>query len=344
MTLIRNLFIILTFLSIYSCESKQEEIPPFKIDENGSVICNNTSTSITKGDNIVVQDETNPIVWKGTYTETTININFTLPVGADGESEQYNFVFDKTAECPKIQRAFKFYDGKNNDVSAVTEMDILEFYNHGWVKDTQFSGLILYKDPHNKQFFSRKFWIDFTENDQIVENNTFSFFDDYFDGKFPIDIDMDKNGSVDYKMIAELKRDIGNTPQFNTYTIKLISTNESDNLILSPIIKNGPFTVIYEAPFNSENKRQYLNDVKNALDVFYEFDAPYQNYNYFLNNNLTNRDFLINNKDDYYLIKMNFGDKKFYGWIKFKYDSENHTVEILETFLNPIETKHIYVD
>jgi hypothetical protein len=41
---------------------------------------------------------------------------------------------------------------------------------------------------------------------------------------------------------------------------------------------------------------------------------------------------------------MNFGDKKFYGWIKFAYDSENYTIEILETFLNPIETKHIYVN
>lgn len=344
MTLIRNICILLTFLSILSCESKQEEIPPFKVDENGKIICNNTATSITKGDNIVVRNATNPIVWKGTYTETSIHINFTVPVGTDGESEQYNFVFDKTAECPKIQRAFKFYDGKNDDVSAVTEMDILEFYNHAWEKDTQFSGLLVYKDPHNKQLYSRKFWLDFTENDKIIENTNFSFFDDYYNGKLPIDIDMDKNGSIDYKMIAEVKRDIGNTPQFNSYTIKLISTNENENLILSPIIKNGPYTVIYEAPFNSENKRQYLNDVKNALDVFYEFDAPYQNYNYFLDNNLTNRDFLNNNKEDYYIVRMNFGDKKFYGWIKFKFDSKNYDVEILETFLNPIETKHIYVD
>jgi hypothetical protein len=137
---------------------------------------------------------------------------------------------------------------------------------------------------------------------------------------------------------------IGNKPQFNTYTIKLISTNEDENLILSPIITDGLYTVIYEAPFNSENKRQYKNDVKNALDIFYEFDAPYQNYNYFLNNNLTNKDFLNNNKEGYYIVRMNFGDKKFYCWVKFAYDSENYNIEVLETFLNPIETKHIYVN
>ena len=223
-------------------------------------------------------------------------------------------------------------------------MDILEFYNHSWEKDSQFSGLLVYKDPHNKQLYSRKFWINFTENDNLIENTNFSFFDDYFDGKLPIDIDMDKNGSIDYKMIAEEKRDIGNTPQFNIYTIKLISTNENENLILSPLIKTSPYTVIYEAPFNSENKRQYINDVKNALDVFYEFDAPYQNYNYFLNNNLTNKDFLTNNKEDYYLVSLILGGKTFYGWIKFKFDMENYEVEILETFLNPTETEHIYVD
>lgn len=344
MTFIRTLYIFLVFLTIFSCETKQEEIVPFKLDEQGNIVCNNTATSITKADTIVIRDATNPIIWKGTYTETSIHINFTLPISTDGESEQYNFVFDKTAECPKIQRAFKFYDGKNDDVSAVTEMDILEFYNHAWEKDTQFSGLLVYKDPHNKQLFSRKFWINFTENDKIIENTNLTFFSDYFDGKLPIDIDMDKDGTIDYRMIAEVKRDIGNTPQFTIYSIKLISTNESKNLILSPLIKNGPYSVIYEAPFNSENKRQYLNDVKNALDVFYEFDAPYQNYNFFLNNNLTNKDFLNNNKEDYYLISMNLNGKTFYGWIKFKFDSKNYDVEILETFLNPIETEHIYVN
>lgn len=344
MIFFRNLFTICFFLIICSCSSKPEEVEDDIIRlEDGTFLCSNTEVSITEGDNIVIESETNPVRWTGTYSENSIKINYTKSVGTDGESETYTFIFDKTDDCPEIERAYKFYDGSDDDISAVTEMQVLEFYVKQWKVDQLFSGLIYYKDPHTKEFVSIKFWVDFTEENFEAENTNYYFFSDCFGNKLPINIDINEDGVTDYKMISEETRDIGNTPQFNIYTIKLESTNQSENQILSPKNNQAPYSVIFEAPFTSENKKQYLNGAKSALDVFYEFDAPYQNFNYFLDNNLTNKKVLENNKVDYYIISMNLNDKIFYGWIKFEYSTENCNIEILETYLNPVSEEHISV-
>lgn len=339
----RKILIICSFVIICSCGSKSDDIDDVIRLEDGTVVCTNTDTSITEGDNVVVEHPTNPILWKGSYTETTIKINFTIDVGTDGESEKFAFIFNKTDDCPKIARAYKFYDGNNDDISAVTEMQVLEFYIKDWKVDQLFSGLLYYKDPHTKEFVSRKFWIEFTEENFEIENTDYSFFSDCFGNQLPINIDLNTDGITDFIMTAEKTRDIGNTPKFNIYTIKLVSSNDNINQILSPKNQQSPYSVIFEAPFTSEDKKQYFNGVKNALDVFYEFDAPYQNYNFFLNNNLTNKEVLENNKEDYYIISMNLNNTTFYGWIKFKYSTANCNVEILETYLNPIAEEHISV-
>ena len=344
MKLVKKIFILLIFLTLYSCGSKSEEIDRIKRAEDGTVICTNTKESITKEDNIVIPHATDPVLWKGTYSETSIKISFTKDIGNDGESEKYAFIFNKTDYCPKIIRAYKFYNGNKVDVSAISEIDILSFNIKDWINDLKFSGIVTYKEPHNNHFVSRKFWIEFTEENKEIENTNYLFFSDCFGNKLPIKIDINKDGIIDYKMISEETRDIGNNPQFNFYTVKLISTNENKNQILSPISNITPHTVIYEAPFTSENKIQYMNDVRNALDVFYEFDAPYQNYNYFLNNNLTNKGILENNKNDYYIISMDFNNKRFYGWIKIHFNSSNCQIEILDTFLNTIPNQHITIN
>jgi hypothetical protein len=41
---------------------------------------------------------------------------------------------------------------------------------------------------------------------------------------------------------------------------------------------------------------------------------------------------------------MYFGDKKFYGWIKFKFNALDYEIAVLETYLNPIKTKHFSVE
>lgn len=328
---------------LLSCGSKIEEDDGIKRAEDGSIICTNTIASITKEDNIVIPHATEPVLWKGTYSETSIRISFTKEISSDGESEKFMFVFDKTNDCPKLARAYKYYYGSNVDVSAITEMDVLSFNIKDWENNLKFSGTVAYKDPHNSQYFSKKFWVEFTEENLEIENTNFSFFADCFDSKLPINIDINTDGIIDYKMIYELNRNIGNKPQFSIYKIKLISNNENKNQILSPISNKIPYSVIYEAPFTSKNKVQYVNDVKDALDVFYEFDTPYQSYNYFLNNNLTYKGILGNNKDDYYIVKMEIGNQNYYGWIKVGFNSLNCQVEIIDTFLNSNAEEHISV-
>lgn len=341
--LFKNLSYFILFFIFLSCSSqgvKNLGNP----DTTQTINCSNTNISVSKQDNIVIQHATNPVLWKGTYTKNTVKISFTKTTGNDGETITFKFVFQKENNCLKIIRAFKFYNGSKVDVSAITEMDVSEFYTKEWILDKKFSGLITYIDPHDKKVYTRKFWIEFTAQDLEIENTNYLIFNDYFANKLPIDIDINKDGIVDYKIVFEKIRDIGNRPQFNKYTIKLISTYESENKILSPIKNQSPYTVIFEAPFTSENTRHYVNDVKNALDVFYEFDAPYQNYNYYLHNNLTYKGILENSKEDYYLIKMGLGNKDYYGWIKFKFNSTLCNVEVLGTYLNTTPNQHISVN
>lgn len=331
--------LILTYV-LFSCSSA-ENIGPEE-DPNLIVNCSNTGVTISEGDNIVIPHATNPVLWEGTYNDSSVKISYTKPIAT--ESETFTFVFEKVNNCLKIVSAYKFYDGKEVDVSAITAMNVSEFYTKEWEIDKKFTGILIYTDPHVKQEYSHKFWLDFTEENKEIESTSYALFEDCLGSKLPIDIDMNTDGIVDFKMVAEKVRDVGNTPQFNRYVIKLVSTNENENQILSPRRNEGPYTVLFEPPFTSENTRQYFNEVKNALDIFYEFDAPYQSFNYFLNNRLTYKEFLENEKEDYYLIKMGLADKEYYGWIQFTFNSGTCTVAILDTYLSPNPDEHVSVN
>jgi hypothetical protein len=308
-------------------EMEEEEIET-------TINCSNTDISITAEDNIVVNHATNPVRWEGTYTDTTVKIHYTIPAGVNEETETFVFVFNKIDSCLKIERGFKFYNGGEDDISALTEMNVTEFYTKEWETNKKFTGNVVYTDPHDKQVYSKKFWLEFTENNKEIVQTEFKTFESCFGNTFPLDIDMNNDGIVDYQLGFEETRDIGNTPKYNRYTIKLISTNEAENQILSPRKTQGPYSVLFQAPFTSENTRQYFNEVKSSLDVFYEFDEPYSSYNYFLSNNLTYKSFFENDRDDYYIIKMGLNNQDYYGWIKFNFDSTTCTAEILDTFLS----------
>lgn len=338
---LRTFFLLLLSIFLLSCSStnsieeqeEQEEI----------INCSTTNISITEQDNIVINHASNPVIWEGKYSEDFVTIYFTIPTGSGGETERFTFVFSKIENCLKVDRAYKYYDGKAVDVSAITAMQISEFYISEWEIDKKFTGLIFYVDPHDKNTYSKKFWLEFTENDKEEPNTNYLFFDDCVGNKLPIDIDMNNDNIIDFKLGYEKIEDVGNKPNYNRYTIKLISTFETQNKILSPEKNQGPYTILHEPPFTSENKKQYVNDVKDQLDVFYEFEEPYQKYNFFLNNNLTYKGVLGNNKADYYIISMSIDDKIYYGWIKFSLDVQNCEVQILDTYLNNVQNEHIYV-
>ena len=340
MIFLRHILIILISTLLFSCSSKAGIEDQEEPEVNN---CSNTNIGITEQDNVVIQHTTNPVFCFFSYNETVVKIKYTQPVGNDGETETFTFIFNKLDGCLKIKRAFKFYDGKQVDVSAITEINVSEFYTGEWILDKKFTGNIIFTDPHDKKVYSRKFWLEFTAQNLEIENTNYIFFNDCFGGKLPIEIDMNNDGIVDFKIISEKIRDIGNKPQFNQYTIKLISTNNYENQILSPKKNQEPYTVIFEPPFTSENTNQYFNGVKVALDVFYEFDEPYQNFNFFLHNNLTYKKYFDNSLDNYYVVKMGLDNKEYYGWIKFKFNSPECSVEILDTYLHPIEAVHISV-
>lgn len=334
-----RLFFLLILAGVLSC-SKTAEVEI--IEEIAT--CTTSEFSITSQDNIVFPHATDPTVWKGKYNIEKVKIDFTISVGTDGETEQFNFVFAKSDNCLKLDYAFKYYDGKEVDISAITTIPVDEFYIIDWKEDQLFSGVVVYRDPHNKISYTRKFWVEFSKSDKLVEETNFTYFNDCLGGKLPIDIDVNNDSFIDFKLVYEKDEDIGNAPKFSSYTVKLISTNQNKNKILSPIRNQPPYLIVYEPPFTSENKKQYFNGVKDELDVFYEFEAPFESYNFFLNNLLTYKGRLGNEKDDYFIICMELDDKTYFGWIRFSFKVLECEIEVLETFLSATENTHVSVN
>jgi hypothetical protein len=330
---------LILFLVLCSCE----EASLFGRIE-GTIVCEASDIDVSASDSIALPDSIEPVLWKGTYTDTSMKINYTKKAGTDGETETFTFIFTKKGDCLQVDRGYKFYYGSFTDVSAITQVYVLKFKIKEWEINKKFTGELVYKDHHDKQMHTLKFWVEFNEEDYETEDTNYTYFSDCLLNKLPIDIDVDKDGKTDYKIIYEEKRDVGNKPQFNSYAIKLTSTDEERNKILALNPGPYPYPIVFETPFSTEDTNVFLEGIKNTLDIFYEFDAPYQKYNYFLNNNLTYKNILKNDKEDYFLVKMYFGDKKFYGWIKFKFNALDCEIAVLETYLNPIETKHIYLE
>ena len=90
-------------------------------------------------------------------SEDEIKLDFIGKTNEDKVSCVGKMIFNKVNECLKIDRAYKYYDGKLVDVSAVTEMQVSEFYIKDWEINSLFSGLLVYVDPHDKNTYSRKF-------------------------------------------------------------------------------------------------------------------------------------------------------------------------------------------
>ena len=107
---------------------------------------------------------------------------------------------------------------------------------------------------------------------------------------------------------------------------------------------SSPYTIIFETPFSSENTRQYFVGVKNTLDIFYEFESPYENYNYFLSNNLTYKNILQNDLPDYFVISKDIGGIEYFGWIKFILDTSTCEAEVLFAYLETNPNTHVKVN
>lgn len=338
---VNTLFLVIIFFLFLSC-NPQKTLDEF--DENEEIIaCDTSSQNITEEASVAIYNGSEPIFWEGIYSDDFVRISYTKTVGTDEETETHHFVFKKIDHCIKVERIYKFYNGKLVDVSAITELKIISFYVQDWKLNEKFVGVVTYQDHHDKNTYKSEFWIEFEEENYRNEIGNFEYFSDCFSSKLPIDIDMNNDDTIDFKLAFEEIRNDGNKPAYSEYTIKLISTDYSVNSILSPRQSSSPHFVVFEAPFSSENTRQYFNGVKNTLDVFYEFDEPYQQYNYFLNNILTYRKMLENNLDDYYIVSIIINGETHYGWIKFKFNSSLCEAEIIETYLNPVANKHVEV-
>lgn len=342
---IHKYLIILLLLIVISCD---EETGTEGIE--GSIICDKSDLAVNESDKILDFNSLEPVLWEGTYNEKSVRISFTKKLNNHGVSETLYFVFNKVDNCLQIDRGYEFYSGGTADVSAITEVNVLELYVQDWIIDEKLTGKVVYRDHHDKLIKEYNFWVEFSVDNYEIESTNYTYFPNCFKEKLPKDIDIDKDGVTDYTLLIDETNDIGNRPNFTSYTIRLKSQDESINEILSPRGTSIPFPVIFEPPFSSENTRSYAAnkfnsaDVKNALDVFYEFEPPYENYNFFLQNNLTYKKEFNNNLDDYYLVKLIRNDEEFYGWIKVDFSALDCEVEVIDFYLNPTANEHVFVN
>lgn len=340
-----NLAFCLLILVFNACEPISEEE-----GVEGTILCDLSEIGITSSDNIVILDNSESALWQGNYSDNTVRISYTKDLNDNNTTETLNFVFNKKEDCLQIDYGFEFYDGSTADISAITQVSILEVTVQDWEIDQKFSGQIVYRDHHDKLIKTLNFWIEFTPDDYIPENTDYTYFADCFSDKLPINIDLDNDGTIDYVILADEVVDFANSPNFVAYNIKLVSTDEEINEILSPRGVSIPFPVIFEPPFSSDDTRSYAankfnsEDVRNSLDVFYEFSAPYESYNFFLQNNLTYQKEFSNSKDDYYALRLIRNNENFYGWVKIDFNALNCKIAVLDTYLNPNPEEHIYVE
>lgn len=323
-----NYFILLLALLIWiSCG--KNEVPE---------VCNIVDINLSEGDSIAHVSPTKDYYWTGFEDDTYININYAYKVGNFNESEKFSFIIKK-GNCLTIDYAYKFYDGKFYDVSALTIMEVLDFGYQTHISKKLITGFVSFKDPHSKEIITKKFWVNLktkpTEEAPI-------YFKNCIGNQIPIAIDMNKDGITDFSFETEIIENKSNKPNFKRYKVYLKS-NQASNGILSPIKNNPPYTVIFEAPFTSQNTQIYITDVKDELDIFYEFAAPFESYNFWVNNGLTYSELLTNSKEDYYLVSLRQGTFVYYGWIKFRFLVRNCQIQVLDTYLHPIANQHISV-
>ena len=323
-------FTLFLFLSVlYSCNPVIEEE-----GIEGTILCDLSRIGVTVSDNVVNLDNSESALWQGSYSNESVKISYTKNLKDNNTTETLNFVFNKKENCLQLSHGYEFYDGSTADISAITQVNTLKVTIQDWEIDKKFSGEIVYRDHHDKLVKTLNFWVEFTTDNYVPENTNYTYFSNCFEDKLPIDIDLDSDGITDYIILAEEVVDFANSPNFVSYNIKLVSTDEEINEILSPRGVSIPFPVIFEPPFSTENTRSYAankfnsEDVRNSLDVFYEFNAPYEKYNFFLQNNLTYQKEFSNNKDNYYALRLIRNNENFYGWIKLDFDALNCNIGI----------------
>lgn len=142
MNSIKPFTLLLIICLTISCSTSEtsEVIDNWPID---AIECVTTDISVSEEDNVVTPHATNPVVWEGSYNDETITISFTTPVGNDGETETKAFIFDKKDDCLTKNRAYEYYNGENVDISALTEMEVPEFYIKEWVVDEKLTGFVV---------------------------------------------------------------------------------------------------------------------------------------------------------------------------------------------------------
>ena len=124
----KNSVIFLLLCIICSCE---EELNIGTRIE-GKVVCKTSEVDVSKADNIVITDNVAPVLWKGSYTDTSVKINYTKKAGTDGETETFTFVFNKKEDCLQIDYGYQYYYGSFTDISAVTKIQIFDLKLNEW--------------------------------------------------------------------------------------------------------------------------------------------------------------------------------------------------------------------
>ena len=198
MKIYKYITFLVFFIILISCETKNTEE-----GIEGTIFCNLYDLGVSDSDNIITPSDSNPVVWKGNYSDNTVKISYTKDINKFGVSESLNFVFNKIDNCLQIDRGYEFYNGGFGDVSAITQVYVLKVTIQDWQLNGKFSGqfltrfiiiipwrpLILVKIPPTTTFIEDTIYTDFS--------------DCFWKNKVPKNIDLDEDRTIDHTILLK---------------------------------------------------------------------------------------------------------------------------------------------
>lgn len=330
-------------------ELKTYEVIPFEVPTNNvEYICERKDLGVTKGDSTTIvpyyfdMSLTSEKLWNIKHSENTLELNH-LSSGCGDECvswDIYKFKIDEN--CIGLSYAYyrtqDFFDGIR-DIEKIETNISLQVQN--WIKNEHFSGQLVISNPLDGTEKIKKFWVDIKPENysELSETNPLSF-DDCLKSKLPLYIDLNNDNVNDFAIHYNVQQYLNKSPQRNKYAINLVSLNENNFILYN---RNGFIHSNKENNITTENKDETTND--SFLDVYTDFNLPYQEYSYWL------RDIIAWSRpatfpdleNNYFLVKKIVNNKSFYGWINFTIDTNNCSYQIHETFLNSEPDKHIII-
>lgn len=284
---------------------------------------------------------TEEVAWGVKYSNDVLELSYGYNCG-DECSMDYYFMFDINDTCISFDYAYNVstdfgtYMYHNVYLNNSTfKLDVQE-----WIPNEKFVGRLLENNDDGATEYN--FYTQFN-NDDYFDTSSIDYlsFEGCMDTILPYNIDINSDGQADFSFDSseELVQNM-NQLAYTETTIYFKSLNETSNKIMI----NSSFEDFHFSsnilPVNSESftEETTSGDFGYYADFVSDTPYPFQQYNYL------GFDYLNGYEDDYIMIKMQMDGAWHYGYVRFNMSINGCSLNIIETYLNPVPNEHFIID